>query len=222
MENDTPVGTEKKFIIRLTGLQPGASKETLIQALQRLFKGKSAEELEKALDRLPLVLTRSVEEDKAKKIKLFLESQGAVLKLTYSASAIMASPKERRKPPAAPAVETAQPAESAPAGVERRTKPRVHSGIQVQPLGVGEIMDRSFRLLRQYFWLFFVIIFIPQAVFFVVEFGLQAGQADDELLFSADRCIIFHGSPRAGSLLNRHMALRLFSYRATISSIKDS
>ncbi len=203
MENDTPVATEKKFIIRLTGLQPGASKESLIQALQRLFKGKSAEELEKALDRLPLVLTRSVEEDKAKKIKLFLESQGAVLKLTYSASAIMAPPKERRRPLAAPAVETAQPDESAPAGVERRTKPRVHSGIQVQPLGVGEIMDRSFRLLRQYFWLFFVIIFVPQAVFFVVNLGVQ-------FLISGDMPQHASGSLWAGFGVSAFLAVLIF------------
>ena len=135
MENDTPVGTEKKFIIRLVGLQPGASRETLVQALQRLFKGKSAEEIGKALDRLPLVLSRSVPEDKARQIKLFLEAQGAILKITYSASAIMAPPKERRRPEIVPARETPKAVESAPAGVERRAKPRVHAGIQVQPHG---------------------------------------------------------------------------------------
>ncbi|MGE5839504.1 MAG: hypothetical protein ACM34H_06185, partial [Deltaproteobacteria bacterium] len=141
MENDTPVGTDKKFIIRLTGLQPGASRETLIQALQRLFKGKSAEELGKALERLPLVLSRSVSEDKARQIKLFLESQGAVLKMTYSAAAIMVPPKEMRAPAVAPAGEGAEAATTAPDGVEWRSRPRVHTGIQVQPMGMGEILD---------------------------------------------------------------------------------
>jgi hypothetical protein len=173
MENDTSVGTEKKYIVRLVGLKPGASRETLVQALQRLFKGKSAEEIGKALERLPLVLSRSVTEDKAKKIKLFLESQGAILKITYSASAIMAPSKERRRPEITTAGPTPEAGDGAPAGVERRAKPRVHTGIQVKPMGVGEILDRSFRLLRQFFWLFFIIIFIPQAVFFVVNFGLQ-------------------------------------------------
>jgi MFS family permease len=173
MENDTPVGTEKKFIIRLVGVTPGASRETLIQALQRIFKGKSAEEIGKALERLPLVLSRSLPEDKAKKIKLFLESQGAILNITYSASAIMAPPKARQRPEVAPAVDTVKAVESAPPEVERRAKPRVHAGIQVQPMGIGEILDRSFRLLRQYFWLFFMIIFIPQAIFFIVNFILQ-------------------------------------------------
>ncbi len=173
MENDTPVGIEKKFIVRLVGLKPGASRETLVQALQRLLKGKSAEEIEKALERLPLVLSRSIPEDKARQIKLFLESQGAILKITYSASAIMATPMERRRPESAPAKQTAETGESASPGMERRAKPRVHAGIQVKPMAVGEILDRSFRLLRQYFWLCFIIIFIPQAVLFVVKFGLQ-------------------------------------------------
>jgi hypothetical protein len=173
MENDTPVGAEKKFIVRLVGLKPGASRETLVQALQRLFKGKSAEEIGKALERLPLVLSRSVPEDKARQLKLFLEAQGAILSITYSASAIIAPPKERRRPEVAPIEEMAKAVESAPQGMERRAKPRVHAGIQVQPMGVGEILDRSFRLLRQYFWLFFIIIFIPQAIFFIVTFVLQ-------------------------------------------------
>jgi hypothetical protein len=179
MQNGTPVGTEKKFIVRLVGLKPGASRETLIQALQRLFKGKSAEEIGKALERLPFVLSRSVTEDTAKKIKLFLESQGAILKFTYSASAIMAPPKERRRLDIAPARPTPEAGEGAPAGGERRAKPRVHTGIQVKLMGVGEILDRSFRLLRQSFWLFFIIIFIPQAVFFVVNFGLQPLHSGD-------------------------------------------
>lgn len=203
MENDTPVGTEKKFIVRLVGLKPGASKETLVQALQRLFKGKSAGEIEKALERLPLVLSRSVTEEKARQIKLFLESQGAILKITYSASAIMAPPKEKRRPAIIPARETPKGVESAPAGMERRAKPRAHPGIQVQPMGVGEILDRSFRLLRQYFWLFFIIIFIPQAVFFVVNFGLQ-------FLISGDMRQDFSLSMGAGFGISAFLAVLIF------------
>jgi hypothetical protein len=203
MENDTPVGTEKKFIVRLVGLKPGTSMETLVQALQRLFKGKSAEELGKALERLPLVLSRSVTEEKARQIKLFLESQGAVLKLTYSASAIMAPPKERRRPLVAPARETRKTAESAPDGAERRAKPRIRPGIQVQPMGVGEILDRSFRLLRQYFWLCFIIIFIPQAVFFVVNFVVQ-------FLVSGDMTQDFYGIMGAGFGVSALLAVIIF------------
>ena len=203
MENDTPVGTEKKFIVRLVGVKPGASRETLVQALQRLFKGRSAEEIGKALERLPLVLSRSVTEEKARQVKLFLESQGAILKITYSASAIMAPSREKRMQDIAPVVETAKAVESAPPGVERRAKPRVHAGIQVQPMGVGEIMDRSFRLLRQYFWLFFIIIFIPQAVFFVVNFIVQ-------VLISGDMTQNFSVATGAGFGISAFLGVLIF------------
>ena len=203
MENDTPVGIEKKFIVRLVGLKPGASRETLIQALQRLFKGKGAEEIGKALERLPLVLSRSVPENKAKQLKLFLESQGAILNIAYSASAVMAPPVERRRPESVPANQTGETGESASPGMERRARPRVHAGIQVKPMAVGEILDRSFRLLRQYFWLFFMIIFIPQAVFFVVNFGLQ-------FLISGNTTQDFSLATGAGFGISAFLALLIF------------
>ena len=203
MKNDTPVGAEKKFIIRLVGLQSGASKEALVQALQRLYKGKSAEEIGKSLERLPLVLSRSITEDKARQIKLFLEAQGAILKITYSASAIMAPPKEKRRPESVPAREPPKAVEHAPSGMERRAKPRVRPGIQMQPMGIGEILDRSFRFLRQYFWLLFIIIFIPQAIFFVVNFVLQS-------LISGDMTQDFSLSMGAGFGISAFLAVIIF------------
>jgi hypothetical protein len=203
MEEDTPVGTEKKFIVRLVGLKPGASREILVQALQRIFKGRSAEEIGQALERLPLLLSRSVPGDKARQIKLFLESQGAILKITYSASAIMAPAREQRRTEIVPASKPAKATESVPVEVERRARPRVHAGIQVQPMGVGEILDRSFRLLRQYFWLFFIIVFIPQVVFFVVNFGLQ-------FLVSGDMTQDFSAFMGAGFGISALLAFLIF------------
>jgi hypothetical protein len=40
-------------------------------------------------------------------------------------------------------------------------------------MGIGEILDRSFRLLRQQFLLFFFILLIPQGTFFLVNKGSQ-------------------------------------------------
>jgi hypothetical protein len=60
-----------------------------------------------------------------------------------------------------------------PKGEERRTKPRVHAGIQLHPMGIGELLDRSFRMIREYFWLFFLIILIPQGISFLVGKGIQ-------------------------------------------------
>jgi len=68
----------------------------------------------------------------------------------------------------------AAPQEDKPyTGAERRAKPRVHPGIGIHPMGIGEILDRSFRLLRQRFLLFFFILLIPQGTFFLFNKGSQ-------------------------------------------------
>jgi len=59
-------------------------QETLVQALQRLFKGRSAEEIGKPLNGLPSYCLAPCRRVRARQIRLFLESQGAILKITYS------------------------------------------------------------------------------------------------------------------------------------------
>jgi hypothetical protein len=168
----------KRFTIRLTGLKPGTSPEDLVVALERIFPRKTAGQLRGALARLPLLLTRSATEEQAEKVKSFLESRGAILS-TSTASATPASPasavKSPSTAPSAPskpetARATAAPQREQPyTGVERRAKPRVHPGIGIHPMGIGEILDRSFRLLRQHFLLFFFILLIPQGMFFLFQ-----------------------------------------------------
>ena len=160
----------RKFTIRLTGFKPGFSQEDLVTALQRIFPSQTAAQIRGALAKLPLLLTRAATEEQAKKVKNFLESQGAVLKFTAS-PAVAAAPTPTR--PAAAKV-TPAPQEKKPyTGAERRAKPRVHPGIQLQPMGIGEILDRSFRLMRQHFLKFFFILMIPQAPFFLISKGMQ-------------------------------------------------
>jgi len=174
----------KRFIISLTGFKPGTSSEDLVVALQRIFPRKTAEQLHGALARLPLLLTRSATEEQAKKVKSFLESKGAILRLiTSSASATPAPPASAaRSPGTAPSSPsrsemvraTAAPQGVQPySGIERRAKPRIHPGIGIHPMGIGEILDRSFRLLRQHFLLFFFILLIPQGTFFLFNKGSQ-------------------------------------------------
>jgi len=150
----------QQLTIRLVGLKPGTSQEDLVPALQRLFRGKTPEEIRTALGRLPLILTRTAKKEQVMKVKGFLESKGAVLKITHTPPA----PGARREVSTAKALKP----EAHPRGAELRAKPRVHPGIELHPMDIGGIMDRSFRLLRQYFWLFFFIISIPQGVLFVL------------------------------------------------------
>jgi hypothetical protein len=163
---------EEQFTIRMIGVQQGASQEKLIAGLQRLFKQKTPEEIQKVLNRLPLVLSRSAKKTQALKIKEFLESAGAFIELADT------SPVKGREDHRERKAEVADEAASSvddrpPTGEERRTKPRVHAGIQLHPMGIGELLDRSFRIIREYFWLFFIIILIPQGIWFLVGKGIQ-------------------------------------------------
>ena len=163
---------EKQFTIRMIGIQQGASQEKLIAGLQRLFKKRRPEELQKALSRLPLVLSRKARKSQALKIKEFLESVGAFVELTDTSP--VKGRQETEKETAEVREETPPPEKVQPhKGDERRSKPRVHAGIQLHPMGIGELLDRSFRLIREYFWLFFLIILIPQGIAFLVGKGLQ-------------------------------------------------
>jgi hypothetical protein len=182
MTENTAGEVTRKIAISLTGFEPGSSQEDLVTTLQSLYPAKTAEQIRTALGRLPLLLASSATEEQARKLKHFLESKGAILKFTHSPQATntVAQAETVRSPSAAPPprpeerqVPAAPPVEGAYTGVERRTKPRVHPGIEIHPMGIGEILDRSFRLLRQHFLLFFLILMIPQGTFFLINKGMQ-------------------------------------------------
>ena len=170
----------KRLKIRLNGLQPGASQDELVAALQRLYPRQGPEQIRRALKRLPLLLSRSATPEQARKIKGWLESKGAILAFSPASAAARPQPQatagraasppvsaESRKVEAPPSAPT--PKMEGPPMIERRAKPRVHPGIEIHPMGVGEILDRSFRLLRQRFLMFFGILLIPQAGFFLMS-----------------------------------------------------
>ncbi len=182
-QNTASEGT-KRFAISLTGLKPGTSQEDLVLALRRIFPRQTAEQIRGALARLPLLLTRSATAQQARKVKNFLESKGAILK--FMSSPVATGPAHRMEEGGAPSAVTPTPARAeltraTPAareekpytGVERRAKPRVHPGIELHPMGIGEILDRSFRLMRKHFLLFFLILMIPQGTFFLFNKGIQ-------------------------------------------------
>jgi hypothetical protein len=177
MTQNTAAADDKTFAISLTGVRAGFAQEDLVVALQRIFPRQTAEQIREAIAKLPFLLTRAATEEQAKKVKNFLESKGAILKFMTSPAAAVSAPHAAAAPaPARPAAVQATPApqeEKPYPGAERRAKPRVHPGLEVHPMGVGEILDRSFRLLRQHFMLFFIILMIPQGMFFLANKGMQ-------------------------------------------------
>jgi hypothetical protein len=177
-------GESKRFVIRLTGVEPGTRPQELASALQQLFRKKTLEEVVDLLSRLPLLLASSATEMQARKVHAFLKPKGAILKITSVTPAPTPVTKTSHEETVAvkkeyvPTDQSASGGETPPKGEtpareERRAKPRVHPGIQIHPMAVGELLDRSFRLLRQHFWLFFIIMFIPQGLFFVMRHGVS-------------------------------------------------
>jgi hypothetical protein len=177
MTQNTAAADVKTFAISLAGVRAGFAQEDLVSALRRIFPRQTAEQIRGALAKLPFLLTRAATEEQAKKIKNFLESRGAILKFITSPAAAVPAPQAAAAPtPARPAAAKATPApqEKEPyPGAERRAKPRVHPGLEIHLMGVGEILDRSFRLLRKHFMLFFIILMIPQGTFFLANKGMQ-------------------------------------------------
>jgi len=167
------------YTIRLVELQDGTALDVMVTAVQQIFRSKTREEIQRALGRLPLTLSRKATKEQAIKIKGFLESKGAILKTTYTSPVSEPVKAETRAGGIKAAPASVKPEVSPPApepdtgGADRRRKPRVHPGFDLTPLDIGEILDRSFRLLRQYFWLFFFILLIPQGLIFILTHGIQ-------------------------------------------------
>lgn len=165
----------KRCTIQLIGLQPGTTEEDLVAAITHLYRSRTSGQIRQLVRKLPAMLTDAATEEVARKVCGFLKTKGAVLKVirTLPAPAAKSPPAVIQKPSPVQAPAKAQQASirQAPHGIERRAKPRVHPGIHVHPMGVGGILDRSFRLLRENFRLLFFIVFVPQAAFFVLSTG---------------------------------------------------
>ena len=176
----------RKWTIRVVGLKPGKTPSDLAQALQRIYRRRSIEEITRACQKLPLTLTRSATTDQAKALKAFFDSRGIAIEIKGTAAkpAAPEMPKPSPTPPRRPAVPPSPggvgelrpsggpggPIPSGmgggpPDGIERRKKPRTHSGFQLRPLGTGEILDQSARLLFNNFKLFIGIELVPFIIY---------------------------------------------------------
>lgn len=160
-----------KLTVKLVGFQPGASQEELAAALGRLYKGRDLEEIRKALARVPFTLTRSATEEQARKIRSFLETRGAVLEITYQA-VLKAPPTSSEAQGELPDARTtgalAPVSKPITWAKERRSRPRVHPGLPLEPMGLKEILGRSLVLLKENLGLFFLLLLLPNVVSFLM------------------------------------------------------
>lgn len=168
-----------RLTIRLVGFQPGTSQEELAAALGRLYRGRTTEEIQKALARTPLTLTRSATEEQVRKIRSFLEAKGAILEISYQGVVrVPSGESERTSGVQGPAI-TEDPgpvlAVSRPLtwAKDRRSRPREHRGIPVGPMGLREILGRSMGLLKENLSLFFPVLLLPSLASFLISEALE-------------------------------------------------
>ena len=93
MGEDSATRGSELLSIQLMGVKSGIPVESLIPALQRVFPRKTEAQIREALNRLPILLTRGVKKEQALKVKRFLESNGAVLKIIPSKPPIFSREK---------------------------------------------------------------------------------------------------------------------------------
>jgi hypothetical protein len=167
------------IIIRLTGRQPGVSLENLIFALERLYPQRSREMIRTSLQKLPLLLTRSATKQQAAQIKSFLEARGGILKLSYQRpveelqTAKMDADRipTKNRQMASESYSSLRKNESShlgPAG-----EAHMQSANKSRPIGIVEVLSRSFHLLRSYFKPLFVIMLFPQILLFMMNEAIQ-------------------------------------------------
>jgi hypothetical protein len=187
MPDNVVENKEEVFIIRLVGMKPGTSSEQLEAVIMRMVPENQRKSVGQALKKLPLVLSRKASKKNAAQVKQLLESKGGILEITpvsvkpkvVETSAPLSTKEETpsgspAKPmESKPEVSVKEPGESEYSGPDRRSKPRVHKGISLVPMRIGELLDRTFRLMRENFWMFFLIILIPQGIYFVASSVLR-------------------------------------------------
>lgn len=168
-----------RLTIRLVGFQSGASQEELVAALGRLYRGKTPEEIRKALARVPFTLTRWATEEQARKIRRFLEAKGATVDITYQGVVRAPSPHPQAaceqsglqaSEDLGPIVAGSRPLTWAK---DRRSRPRVHPGIPLEPMGIRDILGRSLNVLRENLSLFFLVLLVPNLVSFLLSKVLE-------------------------------------------------
>lgn len=178
--------------IVITDLKDEASKIRVAEALVRVTKGASFEQIQGRLQNLPWTLTRKATAKRAAQVIKLLERRGAmavvipplpasplphitetqVLSETellsetqiMSATQFIAVPTE----PAETSPVPPKPFSEPPKGPTKEAEPTRSGGFQIEPLSLGGILDRTFQICRRHFWKLMAIIAIPWLVTFIV------------------------------------------------------
>lgn len=174
-----PSSTRHTVII--TGLKDKSTKANVARTIARITKNVPIERILEKLDSLPWTLTRNAPEEMASRLVLLLDKRGAITNVIpplpdtsgFDLSQTMVSDGPIRPartdtqllvPPGRPDTpRRAQPdSRPRPAPPRPPSRPRPSPGpLEIEPLTLGGILDRTFQICRRHFWKLLGILVIP-------------------------------------------------------------
>jgi hypothetical protein len=164
----------------MTGLKDDCDKLHVARGLAQVASNFSVDRILRRLESLPWTLTSSASAKTAHRLLELLEGRGAVVQvipplpdsLTGELTAAREVPKEDYRfesaaaasveSPEAPAGPSASQAVSRePSDVSEQNLEPPTRGFEIEPLGLGGILDRAFNICRAHFWKLLAISAIP-------------------------------------------------------------
>jgi hypothetical protein len=162
------------YSVTITGIGSEGSKEETTRALSRVVKNVSPEKIAKRLESLPWTLTRSATERTARRLDGLLTKAGAFVEIAPPLPG--SAPIESKEARPAPVRTGLPPAPAAPRVADRESTVQTSAALEMEPLTLGGILDRTFNLCRSHFWKFVGILAIPLlASIGVMVLGLAVG-----------------------------------------------
>jgi len=186
MAKDSP---DTLHTIIITAIRDEAGKAQVVEALTRITKGATAEEILARVKSLPWTLTRRATTKRASQVVKLLERRGASVKVIppLPEAPIMRDVAETQILPSAELLSQTQvmsatqflpiPGEE-PAAGEKKPPPAPKTGTtppappasgvppkgevyHIEPLSLGGILDRTFQICRRNFWKLIAIVAVP-------------------------------------------------------------
>lgn len=176
---------ESTHAVVIVGIRDEASQAPVARAVAQVAKNASLEQIEKRMKTLPWTLTKSANRSTAVRLVKLLEEAGAVVRvdppLEEPAVAREAQPEVERAPRAT--IEPSAPQPIAPGSGPGIAAERPHEdswvvssgALEIGPLTLGGILDRTFQICKNHFWKLIGILVVPWLVIALLSMIVALG-----------------------------------------------
>ena len=165
---------ESTHAVVIVGIRDEASQTPVARAVAQVAKNASLEQIEKRIKTLPWALTKNANRNTAARLVKLLEEAGAVVRvdppLAEPAVASEAQPEVERAPSVTVEPSAPQPIAPGSRPGAAADQPREDSlvasaaGLEIGPLTLGGILDRTFQICKNHFWKLIGILVVPWLV----------------------------------------------------------